>query len=96
MAIFAPFFDALNRANLRYVVVGGLATVLHGYTRLTVDSDLMVDLALVPPRPFHQLNPLFALPKIFIPSLWARESGHNTLLLLLLPLKRLSRIGDTC
>ncbi|MEE8125697.1 MAG: hypothetical protein V3T42_07795 [Nitrospirales bacterium] len=45
MAIFAPFFDALNRANLRYVVVGGLATVLHGYTRLTVDIDLMVDLA---------------------------------------------------
>ncbi len=45
MAIFAPLFDALNTTNIRYVVVGGLATVLHGYPRLTVDIDLMVDLA---------------------------------------------------
>ncbi|MEC4679883.1 MAG: DUF6036 family nucleotidyltransferase [Nitrospirota bacterium] len=45
MAIFAPLFDALSKSNVRYVVVGGLATVLHGYPRLTVDIDLMVDLA---------------------------------------------------
>lgn len=45
MAIFAPLFDALNKADIRYVVVGGLATVLHGYARLTVDIDLVVDLA---------------------------------------------------
>ncbi len=44
MAIFAPLFDALNKSNIRYVVVGGLATVLHGYVRLTVDIDLAVDL----------------------------------------------------
>jgi hypothetical protein len=44
MAIFAPLFDALNQSNIRYVVVGGLATVLHGYVRLTVDIDLAVDL----------------------------------------------------
>lgn len=30
---------------MRYVVVGGLATVLHGYARLTADVDLAVDLA---------------------------------------------------
>jgi hypothetical protein len=30
--------------QVRYVVVGGLATVLHGYARLTADIDLMVDL----------------------------------------------------
>lgn len=44
MAIFVPLFHELNKASLRYVVVGGLATVLHGYARLTVDIDLMVDL----------------------------------------------------
>ena len=44
MAIFAPLFEALNMSNIRYVVVGGLATVLHGYVRLTVDIDLAVDL----------------------------------------------------
>ncbi|HEX4824610.1 MAG TPA: hypothetical protein VFV19_09860 [Candidatus Polarisedimenticolaceae bacterium] len=30
---------------MRYVIVGGLATVLHGYTRLTDDVDLVIDLA---------------------------------------------------
>jgi hypothetical protein len=35
----------LNAAGVRYVVVGGLATVLHGYARLTADVDLAVDLA---------------------------------------------------
>ena len=45
MSLFEPIFLALNDAGARYVVVGGLATVLHGYARLTVDVDLVVDLA---------------------------------------------------
>lgn len=45
MPLFEPLFDALNRAEVRYVVVGGLATVLHGHARLTADVDLVVDLA---------------------------------------------------
>ena len=44
MALFEPLFMALNRAEVRYVVVGGLATVLHGYARLTADVDLVIDL----------------------------------------------------
>jgi hypothetical protein len=44
MAIFAPLFRALNDAGVRYVVVGGLAVVLHGHARLTADVDLVVDL----------------------------------------------------
>ena len=44
MAIFIPVFKALNDAGVRYVVVGGLAVVLHGHPRLTVDVDLVVDL----------------------------------------------------
>ena len=44
MPIFVPLFSELNKANLHYVVVGGLATVLHGYARLTIDIDLVVDL----------------------------------------------------
>lgn len=44
MAIFLPLFEHLNEANVRYIVVGGLAVVLHGHTRLTVDVDLVVDL----------------------------------------------------
>jgi hypothetical protein len=44
MAFFEPLFDALEASGARYVVVGGLATVLHGFARLTADVDLVVDL----------------------------------------------------
>jgi hypothetical protein len=44
MSLYIPLFEALNQMQVRYVVVGGLATVLHGYARLTADIDLMVDL----------------------------------------------------
>lgn len=45
MSVFESIFQILNTAGVRYVVVGGLATVLHGYARLTADVDLAVDLA---------------------------------------------------
>lgn len=45
VALFEPLFDALNRAQVRYVVVGGFATVLHGHARLTADVDLVIDLS---------------------------------------------------
>jgi predicted nucleotidyltransferase len=45
MALFEPVFAALNAAGVRYVVVGGVAVVLHGHARLTADLDLSVDLA---------------------------------------------------
>jgi len=45
MAIFEPLFEALNNGGIRYVVVGGVAVVLHGHPRMTVDVDLVVDLA---------------------------------------------------
>ena len=44
MPIFEPVFSALNKAGVRYVVVGGLAVVLHGYPRYTADLDIVLDL----------------------------------------------------
>jgi hypothetical protein len=44
MALFEPLFAALNRDGVRYVVVGGVAVVLHGFARLTGDVDLALDL----------------------------------------------------
>lgn len=44
MALFEPVFDALGAAGVRYVVVGGVAVVLHGHARLTADLDIAVDL----------------------------------------------------
>jgi hypothetical protein len=43
--IIEPVFEALNEAGARYVVVGGLAIVLHGHARLTADIDLALDLS---------------------------------------------------
>ncbi|BCM91188.1 hypothetical protein IAD21_03052 [Abditibacteriota bacterium] len=34
-----------NEAGVRYLIVGGFAVVAHGYTRLTMDLDLVLDLA---------------------------------------------------
>ncbi|WP_337288852.1 nucleotidyl transferase AbiEii/AbiGii toxin family protein [Candidatus Methylomirabilis sp.] len=36
--------DALNQARVRYLVVGGVAVVLHGYLRTTADLDLSIQL----------------------------------------------------
>ena len=35
---------ALNDAGVRYLIVGGLAVMAHGYTRATKDMDLVLDL----------------------------------------------------
>lgn len=50
MPIFEPVFSALNEAGVRYVVVGGLAVVLHGHLRLTADVDIVLDLEPVAAR----------------------------------------------
>ena len=47
---WTPVFEALNDAGVRYVIVGGLAVVLHGYARLTADVELMIDLEEAPAR----------------------------------------------
>jgi hypothetical protein len=42
---FAALFSVLAVARIRFVVVGGLAMVLHGVDRLTADVDLVLDLS---------------------------------------------------
>ncbi len=41
---FDLVFDALQRGRVRYLVVGGVAVVLHGHPRFTADLDLVVSL----------------------------------------------------
>lgn len=38
-------FRALQEADARYLVVGGVAVIAHGYVRLTEDLDLVLDLS---------------------------------------------------
>lgn len=40
---FQDFIKALNQAEVRYILVGGYAVILHGYNRTTGDLDIWVD-----------------------------------------------------
>jgi hypothetical protein len=42
---FEPVLKALNEADVRYLVVGGVAVVLHGHLRTTGDLDLVIELS---------------------------------------------------
>ena len=42
---FIGLFAILAAAQVRFVLVGGLALVLHGLDRLTADVDLVIDLS---------------------------------------------------
>lgn len=42
--MFEELLADLDSNGVRYVVVGGVAVVLHGFARLTVDIDLVIDL----------------------------------------------------
>lgn len=44
MKNFLPIFKVLDDSEIRYVTVGGIATILNGYPRLTGDIDLILDL----------------------------------------------------
>ena len=78
--------DALNRSQARYLVVGGVAVVLHGYLRTTADLDLVLhhtsDNVL---RAVHALADLQYRPRAPVPleafalpgarESWLREKG---------------------
>lgn len=40
---FRDFLQALNNNNVEYLLVGGYAVILHGYSRTTGDLDLWVN-----------------------------------------------------
>lgn len=42
-AIVAQVCEVLNRSEARYLVIGGVACVLHGYVRATTDIDILIE-----------------------------------------------------
>jgi len=61
--MFEPILAALDANGVRSVVVGGVATVLHGHPRLTADLDLALDLTLDhPARAVQALSGLGLVP----------------------------------
>jgi hypothetical protein len=41
--VFINLWDCLNKNGVRYIMVGGFATNLHGYQRFTEDVDLYLE-----------------------------------------------------
>jgi hypothetical protein len=62
---YCDVFDRLESDGVRYVVTSGVAVVLHGYVRSTVDLDIVVDAA--PDDAGRALNALVQLG--FVPSI---------------------------
>jgi predicted nucleotidyltransferase len=42
-AIAAQVCDALNRSRANYLVIGGVACILHGHARATDDVDILIE-----------------------------------------------------
>jgi predicted nucleotidyltransferase len=40
---FLEFIDCLNKREAKYVLVGGLAAVIHGVNRVTGDMDIFIE-----------------------------------------------------
>ena len=38
---FIDFIQALNNAEVKYVLIGGYAVIIHGYQRTTGDMDIL-------------------------------------------------------
>ncbi len=78
--------ETLNRAGVRYLVVGGVAVVLHGHLRTTADLDLVIQLKRENVlRAMRALGSLLYRPRAPVPAdqfaeeeirqQWIREKG---------------------
>jgi hypothetical protein len=66
--IYLELLKAMEEKGIRYVVVGGVAVVLHGFVRATMDLDLVVSLEPTNARKFLDLvKGLGYKPKIPVP-----------------------------
>lgn len=90
VASVASIVRALNEANVRYLIVGGLAVNAHGYLRFTNDIDVVIQL--IPDnlaRAFAALANLGYKPVVPVTSEqvanqalreeWVREKGMRVL-----------------
>lgn len=84
MVRFEEVIVALTEAEVRFVIVGGVAVVLHGHPRLTADLDLVIDLEVESvKRAIQGLTELGLVPRLPVPAVafadpetrarWVRE-----------------------
>jgi hypothetical protein len=65
----------LNRTGARYVVVGGFAVILQGYTRFTTDIDLLIETT--PENEARVFQALMSLPDQAVRELVPGDVGQS-------------------
>jgi len=76
--ITARVTSILEELNVRYLIVGSLASTLHGMVRTTQDSDLVAELSLEHVEPFvRALKDEFFMDKGMVAEAVARQSSFN-------------------
>lgn len=72
MSIFNPdfkdFIIALNQCHVEYMLVGGYAVILRGYSRSTGDMDIWVNKTTENFVKLHRVFSAFGLPKSAVPE----------------------------
>ncbi len=64
---FKDFIECLNKSKVRYILVGGYAVIIRGYSRSTGDMDIWVEKS---PENYQRLKQAiitFGLPSLAIP-----------------------------
>jgi hypothetical protein len=59
---FEEFIQCFNKAKVEYIVVGGYATIIHGYNRTTGDLDIWVHQSEENYRRIVKAFELFSMP----------------------------------
>jgi hypothetical protein len=79
MGMYDDVYAALEAADVRYVVVGGMAVVMSGHVRTTVDLDVVVDLAPEPAmRAMRALQQIGLQPRVPVTPTDFADPGIRT------------------
>lgn len=65
---FRDFIDCLNKYNVKYILVGGYAVVIRGYSRSTGDMDIWVEKSQENYLKIRKAIIHFGLPPVAIPE----------------------------
>jgi len=78
-SFYEDVLRALDAASIRFVLVGGVAVILHGVPRTTADLDLVIDLEEGNVRRFvGVMTQLGFVPRAIWPALIAAATGSPT------------------
>jgi hypothetical protein len=71
--VFSEVLRCLDENQIPYMVVGSIASIVYGETRLTKDMDLVVD---IPPAVIRNLATIFPTPEYYCPPLEVLQDEH--------------------